>query len=51
MTAHDLLDDEKVESLPTNELYADNDGEAHQHIPDADVTPKVVDEYVGVQVL
>ena len=50
MTASDLFDGEEEQALPTFELYADNDGEQHQHAEDADVTPEVGDEYVGAQV-
>ena len=36
--------------LPTFDLYADDDGEAHQRATDEDVTPEAGDEYVGAQV-
>jgi hypothetical protein len=38
-------------STPEHELYADDDGDVHEHIPDIDeVTPEMHDGYIGAQV-
>jgi len=50
MVADDFEGSEDVEANPPD-LYEDDSGEKHEHVPDAeDITPETGDEYVGAEV-